>query len=339
VVVGISDELERIIWMMDETRADSHPKDWERIDSLYQELINLCGRNDVENIILDPVICIKKMVKEIKDNQYQAVIDLTKWLSPLAKKLFPYAEIINDFGITRVRQVDTPELNTTGHIHKCTFKRISELKKRLKGKKVLIMDDVSFSGGTGQFTEKVLKLENPDHAYLIINKGNLGPNPGAINTLAGRNIYSGFVMYTPNDDGWHLKDLHQHPRLLEAFNKSIEIQKLMNYNGDTSAEVKTALKKKSTIDLLFPDSYNTQQINEMSIEGRFILSEKIVLNGSYHAKNPLLWASKYFAKHVDRDKLINHQKEIGQIILELQLLSPGYEKVKPIVDEYMRSIK
>ena len=339
VVVGISGELERIIWMMDETRADSHPKDWQKIDSLYQDLINLCGRNDVKNIILDPIPCIKKIVNEIKNNQYHAVIDLTGWLSSLAKNLFPHTQIINDFGITRVRQVDTPELNTTGHIHKCTKKRVSQLKEQLIDKKVLIMDDVSFSGGTGIFTEKVLELKNPDHAYLIVNKGNLGPNPGAMNTLTGRKIYSGFEMYTPNDDGWHLKDLHQHPDLLMAFKKSIKIQKLMNYNGDTSPEVKKALREQSTIDLLFPESYNSKQIQELIKKEIFSLTENVPMNGSYHAKNPLLWASKYFAKQIDRNKLITHQNSIGQILLELQLLSPGYQKVKPAVDEYMRGIK
>ncbi|MBS3118254.1 hypothetical protein J4417_01065 [Candidatus Woesearchaeota archaeon] len=339
MVVGITgDKLERVVWMMDESRAESLPSDWERIDRLYSNLIELCSRRDLEQVILDPIPCIKKITSQIKENDYEVVFDLTGWLGGLVTELFPKTNLITDFGLSRVRQVDTPLLTTTGYRQKCSEQRIQEIAQVVKGKKVLILDDVSFSGGTGLYVEKKFGIANPDHAYLILNIGRLGSKDGAADVLKGRNVFAGYQIKSPNDDGWHLKDLHHHPRLKEAFQKSVELQKIMGYNGDTSSEVRNELKNLDTLNLLFPEVFNVEEIMRLVAEERFILSGGNPPENSYHAKNPFLWASKYFAEQIDREKVMRNQDEICSTLIELDQLCPGYNQIKTKIDAYMAQI-
>ncbi len=339
MVVGITgDKLERVIWMMDESRAESLPSDWGRIDNLYSNLINLCSREDLEQVILDPIPCIKKIASQIKENDYEVVFDLTGWLGALVTELFPKADLITDFGLSRVRQVDTPLLTTTGYLQKCSEQRIKEIARDVKERKVLILDDVSFSGGTGLYVEKKFGIINPDHAYLILNVGKLGSRDGAADALKSRNVFAGYQIKSPTDDGWHLKDLHHHPRLNEAFQKSVELQKMMGYNGDTSLEVRNELKNLDTLHLLFPEVFDVGEIMRLAAEEKFILSEDNLPENSYHAKNPFLWASKYFAEQIDREKVMRNRDEICSTLVELDRLCPGYDQTKSQVDKYITQL-
>lgn len=337
--------LERVIWMMDETIADSHPDNWDTITHLYKELLSAIGKEEMEHVILDPRPCLRRIADQIHQKEYTAVIDLTGWLGSFVEALFPSAQIIDCFGMTRVRDVSSPMLKTTGHLLKSSPEELHEMKNQIDKQSVLIIDDVSFSGGTGLNTADIFGINQPDHAYAIANTGLLGSSPGAVERIeeAGHSLVWGFEIHTPRDDGWHLKDLHQFPNLEESFRKSIVLQELMLLHGPESDEVKDFLTDPKTVETLFPTRFTAQEVIQLHTEGKFLYSklyskEAPPPEGTIHVPNPLLWTSQYLMDHIDREKLIARREDVLSILIELKGLTPGYHAVKPSVDLELRRL-
>ena len=72
----------------------------------------------------------------------------------------------------------------------------------------------------------------------------------------GSRVLFGHDLATPNDDGWHLKDLHQHPKLSEAFNLGLRVLQLIENEGPDSEIVKSTLNRKDVMDVLFSGKTN-----------------------------------------------------------------------------------
>jgi hypothetical protein len=327
--------------MVDETLAESNPQDWNRIKEIYQDMISLIGKKGLDHVILDPVSGLMNIAGPIRCNDYSTVIDLTGWLGSFVKKLAPGAEIIDSFSLSRVRDVSSPDLTTTSHIIKCSSDQLSNLRERMDRSNVLIIDDVSFSGGTGIDTARIFNIERADHAYILANTGKLGSRPGAVEKLnmIGHGVVYGFEIHTPNDDGWHLKDFHQIPNLEKVFMTAMQLQEMMGREGADSPTVNAMLRDPAVTKILFPNGLKKDEIMKLTSEGRFLLNNGYVPNeDALHVPNPVLWASQYLMDHVDRKRLLENKEQVLEMLVELKRLTPGYKTVKPYVDKELENI-
>ena len=332
----MSSEQKRIVWMMDESLADSNPQNWERIRELYRNLIGLIGNNEFNHVLADPVPSFHNLAEQLKEREFSAIIDLTGWSRAFFEELFPDTPIIDDFGMSRIRDVSDPDLTTTGHLLKVTPERVEAIKREQDLSQILIFDDVSFSGGTGVSTANILEVNgSTTHAYLIANTGDCPALKGATRRLEelGHEVLFGYEMDVPQDDGWHLKDLHMIQRLDEAFPLALQLLDLFLDENKNGLEIKQFLSNPGNLEVLFPRRYTSNQIRDLYQQGRFMLANgEFPRNGSVHAGNPVLWASKYPMGHIDVPRLIEQQDEVCGLLRRLNGFLVGNEKVKQEVD-------
>jgi hypothetical protein len=156
----------------------------------------------------------------------------------------------------------------------------------------------------------------------------------------GSRVIFGHDLATPNDDGWHLKDLHQHPKLSEAFNLGLRVLQLIENEGPDSEIVKSTLNRKDVMDVLFPERLTTGEISRMTAEGKFIPSGRVDFNtnGLIHTKNPLLWASRYFREHIDLQRVIDNQGVVAGVLAELHSLTEDPEALTESSHELRRVV-
>lgn len=251
-----------IFWMMDETLAHADPKDWNQIRTLYDELILKMGKPELCHSLVDPVVCLKNLVLQIKKSPYTTVFDLTGgWLAPILSHVFPDAQVISDFSMTRVRQVSSAKLTTVGYTVSPSILEIQARSRVLRKGKILTVDDVSFSGYTGESTDRLWGIDETDHAFLILNTASL---------RGDRRVFAGMTMNTDaGDDGWHLKDLHQHPQLERAFEVACELIEAFASEGKESIRARQILDSKDMIAILFPGSFSQAEIAKLHHNGRF----------------------------------------------------------------------
>lgn len=339
---------QRIIWMMDETIANTHPQNWDRVRELENELVRSVGKSNAQHEVVDPLICLKEMVFKIQHERFSSIIDLTGWLKPTMIEVFPYARVEDGFGLSRVRSVSSADLETTGYVLNKSLSEIKQSRETMDLSRVLILDDVSFTGYTSSITMELWELdpENTAHAFLIANRGRLGFSdqspPGAVPMLEslGCQVFSGKEIHTPEDDGWHLKDLHQHTRLTEAFAISCLFQAAFMSQGAGSDIVKKALANNEIRKILFPDSLSSTELENLKTEGKFIGKNNISLSKELvHARNPLLWASPYFGLHIDHDMLNANSSTIVRLLEELRSLTNDPEAKKEASKELQQWVR
>lgn len=328
--------------MLDESIAHSRPSEWGRVISLEQKIVNLIGNPNFEHILPNPIDGLVKIFSELKDLKFTSIIDLTGWLSPSLKNLFPCTPVINGFSLSRVRVVSSPNLETSGYTVTMNQTEIKNLKRSLDMEKTLIVDDTTFTGWTNLKTMELWGLEpkRTTHSFLIANTGMLDRNNhifGAVRNLetGGSKVIFGHELSTPNDDGWHLKDLHQHQNLSEAFDMGLTILKLIEDEGPKSKVVKSVLQGEAVLNTIFPDRLSTRQIKKMIAEEKFIASGKVNLDDEnlVHTKNPLLWASRYFMEHIDFKNVVKHREEIKDVLGELKTLTNDPEAKSEVAIE------
>lgn len=320
--------------MLDESIAHSKPSEWPRVISLEQKLVDIIGSQKFDHILPNPIDGLIKIFGELQGRRFTTVLDLTGWLKPSLKDLFPSTPIVEGFNLSRVRITSSPNLETSGYTMTMNLNEVLEARKHLDLERTLVVDDTTFTGWTSLKTMEVwgLKPENTTHAFLIANTGFLVPEKGikgAVQTLEsqGCNVLWGHELTTPNDDGWHLKDLHQHNNLTEAFNLGLTVLEMIDLEGPDSKLVKETLLRPDVANTLFPERLNKDQIIRMLAEGKFIPSGKVDLNdeGLIHTKNPLLWASRYFREHIDLQKTIEHKHEVLGILKNLRTITEDPE--------------
>ena len=330
----MSDTKPKIHWMLDESLAHSKPSEWGRVISLEKKLVDLIASPKFEHVLPNPVDGLTKIFHDLKDQKFTTVMDLTGWLFPSLKDLFPNTATFEGFSLSRVRVISSPNLETSGYTVSMSPTEISNTKLGLNMEKTLIVDDTTFTGWTSLKTMELWRLDpkNTTHAFLIANTGMLNPEhgvKGAVKELQshGSNVILGHELTTPQDDGWHLKDLHQHKNLVKAFELGLDILQLIDTEGHESENLKGMLKNEIVLNTIFPNRLSTNEINQMISEGKFIPSGKVDLkiDGLIHTKNPLLWASRYFMEHIDLQKVIDNKTEISQILGELHTLTEDPE--------------
>jgi hypothetical protein len=320
----------RIVWMMDETIANARPSNWKRVRQLEGELVGAIGNPSFRHEIVDPIPCLRETVTQLRGSGFSCVVDLTGWLTPALRELFPNIPIENGFSLSRVRVVSSPRLETTGYKISMSPDEIEETKQNLDLSHPLIVDDVSFSGWTSRKTMDIWGVTPKETtlAFLIANTGNLGVELGAVPMLRslGSSVVFGHELTTPQEDGWHLKDLHQNPNLDQAFVLALLFQEAVKRDGMESALVQNFFTHETVIKTVFPDHLNSSQIRDLMQEGRFVLRNGNVVNGDeIHARNPFLWASPYFQKHVDIGRILSNKDHVISMLNELRTLTTDPE--------------
>ncbi|MFH1915907.1 MAG: hypothetical protein ABIJ21_01465 [Nanoarchaeota archaeon] len=331
-------EKNRIVWMMDETIAESDPKDWGRLKSLYADLIGIIGKEGFHHGIADPIPAFHTLAQKLSQEEgFSTIIDLSGWSGAFLQTLFPEAKIVSDLGMSRVRDVSSPELYTTGHILNHTPDRVEEIKRTCDLSDVLIFDDTTVTGGTGMKTARILGPERVTHAYLIANTGS--DENSAVNRIQrrGQKVLYGSEIDFPREDGWHLKDLHQFDNLKDAFYASLRLQDI--YLDRSNGSVEQFLKDEENLDLIFPKRLTSAEVIDLHNQGRFILNNgRLPSNGTSHVVNPVLWASQYLMEHVDAQKVIREKDRVYGLLEEIQSIMSSNDTTKKEVGQVLSDI-
>lgn len=322
-----------INWMMDETIAHTKPSNWSHVRQMEAELVQIIGNSNFNHRVIDPIPCLNEMSKKLMGQRFSSIIDLTGWLTPAMAELFPETPIENRFSLSRFRVVSSPKLETTGYKVSHEPDDITRMHQDMDLRRPLVIDDVSFSGWTSKKTVETLKLdsENTTHAFLIANTGPLGPDPSAVSLLEsmGSRVVFGHELKVPFDDGWHLKDLHQHPNLPQSLVLSLLFQEAIKNRGPKSETVEDFFKHQTVLDILFPEKVKSDQVDELVKKGQFVLKDfKLLTPGNIHARNPFLWASIGFHDHIDIERIIEKKERVLELLQILKYLTSKPEDVK-----------
>lgn len=334
----------RIVWMMDETIANARPSNWQRVRQLEDDLVNAIGNSSFKHEIVGPIPCLQETAKQLRGRNFSSIFDLTGWLTPAMQELFPDTPIENRFSLSRVRVVSSPKLETTGYKISMFQEEIEKVKRSLDLSHPLVVDDVSFSGWTSRKTMDIWGLhpEQTTHAFLIANTGNLGLEAGAVPMLRslGSEVVFGHELTTPQDDGWHLKDLHQNPNLDQAFVLALLFQEAVKRDGLESPLAQRFFTHETVIRTVFPDHLTSAQIKNLMQKGRFILRNGNVIDGDeIHARNPFLWASPYFQEHVDIGQILSNKDHVISLLGELRALTTDPEGKAEASLELQREVR
>lgn len=269
------------------------------------------------------------------------MIDLSGgWIAQGLKPLLKETPLITDLKISRLRNMKSEHLSTTGHIVSMTKDDALQLKQRYDFSKPLFLDDVSFSGFTSIAAMQLLNLhpEMSTHGFLILNEGKLGPNPGALHALEniGAKSVGGIHMRTPEDDGWHIEDLWNQLHIQLNVELSLLLQRLCVESGMKSELVENVISREHLRTVLFPNTIDEEELLKMQKEGRFIPHKNGNIEHGIHARNPQLLSSPFFAEHINIQHLWKDPERIIHILSQIQELV-GETHIKPSAVEGLQN--
>lgn len=228
--------------------------------------------------------------------------------------------------MSRIRQATKIDLPTSGHIVSHNADEVRAALKNQNLSRILVLDDTSFSGSTNLIIEDLVKKAFPDrridftHGFLILNTGNLGPNPGAKQRLFanGDRALGGLEMQTPRDDGWHFFDLVKQQDLE---NHLLAVSEILTLLGQPNFEhlASAFLSDENILKLVFPNIFTTEELEQRRSEGHFIGNSK--LNGDFHVRNPQLMPNIIGQGHLlPPEDWQGSQKEAFALLIQLEKL-------------------
>lgn len=324
--------MNRILWMADEIIAQTHPAHWEDISRLSRELFDTIGVPNITHEVIMPQSCIGKLGSEILARKFSVAIDLTGgWLSSSLRGIIPNTPSITEFHVSRVRDVSDPSLGTTGHIISTAPNRINELKDTFDFRHPLILDDVSFSGLSSVVAMEKFNLDPKEttHGFLILNEGDLGPNPGARSRLesVGSRIFGGHPMNTSeNEDGWHIKDFIGHKKLERILGASLMVQELFEQDGKDSHVVRRLFANEALRQLFFPNAKTLRELKQLELNTQFLFNhEHQPIHDSIHMTNPTLLISPYVLQHISSKQFREHFDQVAESMISMRQISFGQE--------------
>ncbi len=320
--------MNTILWMADEIIAQTHPKDWEAMSQLSHELFSTIGNPNLKHEIVMPQACIGELAQQLLPHKFSVAIDLTGgWLGESLRPVMSATPIINDFHLSRVRDVSDPSLGTTGHLLSLSPNQISHLKKEFDFSRPLILDDVSFSGLSSKVTIEQFGLDPKKtvNGFLILNEGELGPNPGARTSLEhmGSRAIGGRLMNTSlGDDGWHIKDFIEQPNLAKILGTALLVQELFEIDGKESEFAKRLFTNEALRKVCFPKARNLNDLKKLSETDQFIFNQAHkAREGSIHTTNPTLLISPAVLEHISSKKFRDNFDHVSETMLAMQHLS------------------
>lgn len=321
--------------MSDELIATTRPRDWSKVVEKCKELFSIIGNSEFTHDVVSPQECIGPLSEKLQNEHFSTIIDLTDggWLSASLRGLFFNTPIIKELHISRVRDVTSPELPTSGHLINLGPQKIDDIKRNFDLSKSLILDDVSFSGASSELTMKLFGLNPKEstNAFLITNIGELGSNQGAKTKLEslGSKVFTGQTLNTSeNEDGWHIKDFVQHPTLERSLGLIVTIHEVIQKDGKDSELLKRLFQTEALRGILFPFALPFEKIESLQKEGKFILAKNRFLQSlenGMHTTNPTLLTSPYFLSHISSESFRKNLNNVAEIIHEIQFMTKDKE--------------
>lgn len=199
----------------------------------------------------------------------------------------------NSFSIGRIREATDISLPTSGHLISHNTAEIRETLEEQNLNNILVLDDTSFSGNTSLIVENLIRQAFPErkinftHGFLILNQGELGPNPGAKKRLekSGSQSIGGMKMNTPIDDGWHFFDMVDQGDLSAHFSVVKEILNIIG-ESDFNQLASAILSNSDNLRAMFPKLISSQTVESLKESGHFLGTKE--LSKGFHVRNPQL---------------------------------------------------
>lgn len=332
----------KVFWLLDDTTARTHPKDWDEVAYLSSKLINLIGNKGLEHLVVEPLESYKKALGKLlqlsNDIRVTTIIDISCWIGFGLKPLFPEAEVVTDFSLSRILDVSTRDFQTVGYITNRPQDEISSKAAGLDLSKVLIVDDTGMTGGTNYITMEAFGIRPRDttHFLLLANTGNCPTpesesiSPGAVDFLEGlgSKVLYGDSLKIPEDDAEHLSDMFRHPYLRKVFPVAFRLHANIIDPRDYGEQLQKFILMDGCSRDLFPQQVDQSEISRLSLEGRFVQNTTHTPSKhSVYSRNPLLWAFNDFWKKIDESSLQARGDDVLSILERLQLLSSNPEGI------------
>lgn len=324
----------RLFWLLDEVAAKTHPTNWDKLLGLSSKLISIMGNKELEHEIVNPLESFRKLYRELTGLPVSTIIDISGWLGYGLKPLFPDAELISDFSISRVMDISSKDSTTAGFVINQSQDEVRRKSQELNLSSVLIIDDATVSGRTNRVVMGAWGLEptKTTHASLLVNIGDYLQMHGRqikhgakilLEGLGSKVIY-GDVMISPQDDANHLLDIFQHPYLEKVLLEAMRIRRGKDSSwkwGEHTEQLRYAFPGDES-HYLFPHQLSSLDLMQLASQGRFVRnSQHVETENSFYCKNPLLWAYNDFWEYTDEASLKARQDDVLDILNKFKELT------------------
>src|SRR3989338_3556725 len=106
----------RIFWLLDEVVSRTHQNNWQELIDLSNKLIDIVGNKELEHEVVNPLGSFRKLGRKLICLPVSTIIDISGWVGYGLKPLFPDAELISDFSISRVMDISSKDSTTAGFV-------------------------------------------------------------------------------------------------------------------------------------------------------------------------------------------------------------------------------
>lgn len=317
----------RFFWLLDEVAARTHPNNWGEMIGLSYKLIDIMGHKELKHEIVDPLESFRKLGRKLIGLPVSTIIDISGWIGYGLKPLFPNAELVTDFSISRMMDISSKDSTTAGFVINPSQDEVRRKAQELNLSSVLIIDDTAVSGRTNRVVMDAWGFEptQTTHASLFVNIGDYPKvcgkqiKRGAMILLEGlgSKVIYGDTMVSPFDDVNHLLDVFYHPYLEKVFLEALRIRRGKDDNwewGEHTEQLRRAFLEYES-HYLFPYQFTESDLMQLTTEGKFIRnSHHIATENSFYCRNPLLWAYNDFWEYIDETTLKVRQDDVLNIL-------------------------
>lgn len=315
----------RVHWLLDGVAARTHPNDWGELLDLSSTLFGIMGNKNLKHEIIDPLESFRKLGRKLIGNSVSAIIDISGWIGYGLKPLFPNAELVTDFSISRVTDISSEESTTAGFVMNYSPDEVRRRARELDLSSILLVDDATVSGRTNRVVMDTWGIEplRVTHASLLVNMGDY-PKVGGRQIKRGAAIYLeglgsqivyGDTMVSPQDEAEHLLDIFQHPYLEKVFSAALEARHYRTSGEWTHTEQLREFFPADESGYLFPYQIMESDIIKLANERRFVTNpEHKTTERSLFCKSPLLWIYNNFWGYIDEVSLQFRQSEVLGIL-------------------------
>lgn len=337
----------RIFWLLDEVAAKTHPNNWDELIGLSYKLIDIVGNKELKHEIVDPLGSFRKLGKKLIGLPISTIIDISGWIGYGLKPLFPNAELVSDFSISRIMDVSARESKTAGFVINTIPDEVKKRAKELDLSNVLIVDDATISGRTNRIVLDTwgIELASVIHASLFVNIGDYPKVEGEqkkhgavifLEDLGGRVIY-GDTMVSPQDEAEHLFDIIEHPNLDEVLSAALEIRNKDNEQGAYTERLRRCFSDSGLESDLFLQQLTDKDLVRLTDEGRFFRSPvHKATERSFYCRSPLLWTYDDFWLNIDGQSLRDREDDVLTILKRFQLLSSNADNALEVRHSLLR---
>ena len=317
----------RIFWLLDEVVSRTHPNNWQELIDLSNKLIDIVGNKELEHEVVNPLGSFRKLGRKLIGLPVSTIIDISGWVGYGLKPLFPDAELISDFSISRVMDISSKDSTTAGFVMNLSQDEVRRKAQELNLSSVLIIDDATVSGRTNRVVMDAWGFEptHTTHASLFVNIADYPKvcgkqiKRGAImllEGLGGKVVY-GDTMVSPLDEVDHLLDVFQHPYLEKVFLEALRIHRGKDSSwewGEHTEQLRYVFPGDES-HYLFPRQLSALDLMQLATKGKFVRnSQHVATEKSLYCLNPLLWTYNDFWEYIDEASLKVRQNDILDIL-------------------------